>query len=156
MIVVKGTRVAFDMKGRRHGPEPDIVCHATYGLMRDPDGRAWPRCSALVGPFRRGGPEVESAYARRWMGRRVVTRKGAVTLPPRALSAWKVLGEVEVLYYLRPGSSHPGMYKHAFNKDLLHKLVFGKTKVLLRRRGRFYRIEMGDRCTIDDRGFVAP
>jgi hypothetical protein len=157
VIVVKGTHVAFDLKGRSHDRErPDIVCRASLGLMRDPEGMRWPRCSALIGPFGKGGPVVESAYARKWVGKGVTTRQGSVALPPKDLSAWKTLGEVETLYYLRPGTRAPGMYRHAFNKDVLSRLVFGRRKVMLRKHGRFYRLDMGDRCTIDDRGFVFP
>lgn len=157
MIVVKGDHIAFDMKGRDHDPKrPDIVVRGSDGLMRDPEGRVWPKCSALVGPFGRKGPIVENAYARRWLGRRAVTRQGEMALPPRDLSAWKIVGEVEILYYLRPGSRAPGMYKHEFNKGVLDRLLFGKRKVMLRKHGRFYRIDMGTKCTIDDRGFVSP
>jgi len=157
VIVVKGDHVAFDLNGRDHDPKkPDLVVAASHGLMRDPEGKDWPTCSALIGPYLRRGPAIENAYARKWVGRRVETREGKVTLPPKAPGEWKTVGEVEVLYYLRPGTRAPGMYRHAFNRDLFARLVFGKQKVTLKKHGRFYRLDMGPSCTIDDRGFVRP
>lgn len=150
MIIRKGTRVLFDLESGR-----TVKCVPGYGMMHDPDGADWPQNSVLVMPFRRTGDPIDYAPARHYFGAGHGVESGEVTLPPRALTAYTKVGHVKRIWYTRPGTSHPGPFKHKVNGGWLDA-VLGKKRAILYRRGRIYRLEFPDGAVIDARGFVRP
>lgn len=153
--IVKGRSTRFEMKDG-----PDVTCAG--GMIHDPSGRAWPRNSILCGPFRprvrTATPEEYRGWAKDYLGSSHRPMVGVVDVPPRALSEWQLLGEVEKIYYTRLGKKRPGRYVHAFYKPTaLATLVRGRGgKVKLYRRGRFVRLELPKGAHLDARGFVYP
>lgn len=153
MILLKGTHVRIvleDGGSLRFAP--------SYGLMHDPDGKAWPRCSLLVGPYLVSERRLEPTPAMRaYFGRRAIVYDGRVDLPPRPLRDWRLLGLASKgrIYYWRGGTRYPGPFRHRFNRGWAAVLL-GDKRVQVYRRGRFVRLEMPDGCTIDDRGLVRP
>lgn len=151
MIIVKGTRVIFDLLGE----DRSLHAPARAGLLHDPSGRDWPRCSALVGPYARTAEPLEDAKAQQYFGRSYQVRAARVTLPPRPIASWRSVGPVERIWYTRGGTKYPGPFQHKFNKGWI-PLVFGKKRVILYKLGSWCRLEFPDGCTLDDRGFVRP
>jgi hypothetical protein len=160
MLIVKGTRVAFEMT---EGGE--VVVRPRCGMMHDPQGSSWGKCSLLVGPFNTGRSEplLEVAAAslksaQQYFGRNYVVREGSVELPPRALSGWERLGPVDRIWYTRGGTKYPGPFKHPFGRPgVLTRLFKGAgKKPILYTRGAFLRLEMQSGCMLDDRGILFP
>jgi hypothetical protein len=162
MLMVKGTRVAFDLAD---GAEIDV--RPGLGMMHDPDGKAWPRCSLLIGPFTKGramsSPPSAWGAARQYYGRQYAVRQGEVNLPPRALSGWERLGPVTQIWYTRVGSKYRRSgerpdFRHEYNKPgLLTRMFKGKGRPpVLYSRGEFLRLEMQAGCMLDARGIVFP
>jgi hypothetical protein len=156
MLMVKGTRVAFDMQ---EGGE--VIVRSKSGMMHDPKGIAWPRCSLLVGPFQRTGhhPEREGADARAYFGRSYSLLQGQVASPPpRALSSWEKLGPVEQIWYTRTGSRFTGKFRHPFNQPGVVTQIFkGKGRPpILYAHGSFLRLEMQAGCLVDSGGIRWP
>jgi hypothetical protein len=144
MLIAKGYKVTVVLESGRH-----VTAPAAYALLHDPAGRDWPRCSALVAPFRKGGGEIRNREAESYFGSR--PREGSVSVPPRALSVWRRVGAaVQILYSRRrPGNlpaAHKADYEHPFKEG----------KATLYRRGRELRIELGRGCVWNWRGFVTP
>lgn len=145
MLIAKGYAVRFILE---HGAVRPAAGHA---LLHDPSGHAWPRCSGLVAPFRKTREEVEDREARSYFGLfSDAPMKGLLALPPRALSDWNYLGDVEEIEYTRrrPGglrASHQAPYFHEF-----------EGRVRLYRRGNLFRIELGRGCSWNWRGIVRP
>lgn len=152
--IVKGRSTRFEMVDG-----PDVTCSG--GMIHDPSGRAWPKNSVLCGPFR---PRVRAAtpkeyrgWARDYLGTSHRPMVGIVDVPPRTLSEWTYLGEVERIYYTRIGAKRPGRYVHTFNKpSAFATLVRGNGRVRLYRRGRFVRLELPRGAQLDARGYVWP
>jgi hypothetical protein len=130
------------------------------GMLHDPSGRWWPRHSVLCGPFRRVRSAQDDEYtgaARHYLGDSHRASVSAIDTPPKALSSWRYLGEIEEIRYTRTGKKRPGRYYHEFSKPTaLATIIRGKQKVRLYRRGRFCRIELPRNAILDTRGFVAP
>lgn len=153
-LIVKGTRIIFELAG----DAGDIKPPGSYGMLHDPQGKAWPYRSLLVGPFRHGGkaPDNEvTTEARKYLGRSHNVKKGSVSLPSRS-GPWEKLGEVAVLYYYRGGSRAPGGMRHKFGKASLAKLMLGHGKAHLSRCGNWYRLNLPKGAVVDDRGIVWP
>ena len=138
-------------------------------MMHDESGRAWPRNSLIIGPFKPNthGPVPDNRFEgapRYYLGRGYKARYGTVNLPPRSLRAWKFVGyasrgepEDGEIQYVRRGIRAPGGFYHPWNKPMLFGLIQGgKGRVRLYRYGAFYRLEMPRGATVNDRGFVRP
>jgi hypothetical protein len=131
------------------GPSGKVVrAPGGYGLLHDPSGRDWAKCSGLVIPFETGGDEIDDNAARQYLG--YPAREGQVILPPKALSAWKRIGPALEIFYFRrrPGrlpSIHRDQYYHPF-----------KGAATVYRRGRIFRVELGPGCEWNVRGIVKP
>ena len=119
-----------------------------YGLLHDPSGRDWAKCSGLVCSFSKGGDEIDDAAARDYFGH--TPREGTMRLPPRSLSAWRKLGvAVEILYTRRRPGKLP-----AENQDKYYHPFKGTATVY--RLGRMLRVELGPGCEWNYRGIVRP
>lgn len=153
--IVKGRSTLFEMKDG-----PNVTCAG--GMIHDPSGRAWPRNSVLCGPFRprvrAATPEEYRGWAKDYLGSSHRPMVGIVDVPPRTLSEWTYLGEVERIFYTRTGRKRPGRYQHEFFKSTaLATLVRGRHgKVKLYRRGRFVRLELPKGAQLDARGYIYP
>jgi hypothetical protein len=158
MLIVKGTRV------RLHMAEGGPLVRPRGGMMHDPTGKAWPRNSILLGPFKKEGLPVDASKyqgaPKEYLGRNYNPKEGSVNLPPKALSHWEDVGLVERIDYYRHGTKAPGGYTHKFHapRGVYHVLhaVKGKRRVMLRRCGKFYRLDLGKGAIADDRGIVFP
>ena len=130
------------------------------GMLHDPSGKHWPKKSVLIASYRKGNREATDAEMRGapddYLGKSYVGRIGEVTLPPKALSKWQRVGDVDRIYYTRRGHKRPGRYQHKFNKMSLTVLFKGKGKAVLYRCGRAYRLELPRGAIVDSRGFVYP
>lgn len=149
MLIAKGTAVMVKLvgeRGRRALPG---------AMLHDPTGRAWPKCSLLVTSFKKTDAPVDDGDASDYFGRRYEQRKGEVVLPPKALGEWTEVGQVEKLFYVRGGLSHPGGYFHDVGKRTLWNL-FRSGKATLYKHGRVHRIELSKGCVADSRGVVYP
>lgn len=157
MLIDKGEEVGFVLTDGRTIDAPKLA-----GMLHDPSGRSWPKCSLLVMSYRRSTkPATDkqlSGESRDYFGRDYEACVSMIDTPPKAIGEWKFVGEVKRLYYWRPGR-HQGTYKHDINKPrVLLRLMFlfrGEMKARLYRRGRVYRLEL-DKCHLDDRGVVRP
>ena len=140
MLIAKGYSASFKMEGGgtvRGAPGA--------ALLHDPTGRTWPSCSGLVLPFRKTRQPLEDAEAAKYFGEGPL-RGELVGLPPKALREWRRLGEVREVLYRRTG-------RHA--DSFFHPIAEGK-RVMLYRRGRALRLELGGGCTWNWRGIVKP
>jgi len=147
MLTAKGYEVSFRLKTGRVVRAP-----RSYGLLHDPEGRAWPKTSVIIALFRRSGrSSPPSGDASRYFG--YAPRQGTIDLPPKNLSSWRKVGEVAEIDYWRPGT-HEGDYFHPFKPK--GWMFSEKTWPTLYRRGRTLRLEMGDGAVLNWRGFVYP
>jgi hypothetical protein len=128
-------------------------------MLHDPSGKSWPACSLLIVGFDRRGrvatDDERKGAPKEYLGRKYEPRIGSVELPPRSLSEWSSLGEIETIYYVRPGTKAPGKYFHDFGKRRL-RAFFKKGKATLYRRGSAYRVELGRGCIAHHDGIVFP
>ena len=158
MLIVKGRAV------RLHMAEGGPMVRPRGAMMHDPNGRAWPSCSVLIGPFTAGKraatPKEYEGTPKEYLGRTYSPHVGSVDLPPKSLDAWQEIGLVTRIDYVRTGRKNPGGYRHVFNKPRgalwVVFLIKGKGKAVLRRHGRFYRLDMNKGCLLTDQGFVYP
>jgi hypothetical protein len=155
MLCAKGYRVVFTMvDGAVYSPP------ASASLLHDERGVDWPARSGLVMPFARTGQKLlqPTPEVKRYFGDYEVSR-GRVKLPPRALSDWRELGQVQRATYYRRGDSFYGSPtedgdEHEFGERSFFGLIGGKPLPTLYRRARIYRIELGEGASWDFRGFV--
>lgn len=154
MLIAKGRNVRFLMK------EGGTV-HGVGAMLHDPDGRAWPKCSLLVMPFRktsqRATEDQMDGDAKHYLGRTYEGRLGSVSLPPKALGGWDRVGLVEEIQYFRTGVKAPGGFFHPFGKRGFWGRLFKKGKLpTLYKRGNACRLELHSGCIVDDRGIAFP
>lgn len=157
-LLCRGTRVSLKL-------EDGSSLSFEGAAMHDATGRAWPKCSVLIGPFPREGArqateEEMKGAPRQYLGR---TYRGKVSqpfdLPPRGLAAWTKVAVVThaTIFYTRGGTKYPGRYRHTMNKGRwIIDLVKGEGRATLWRHGRYHRIDLPKGCMLDDRGFVWP
>jgi hypothetical protein len=154
-LLVKGTHVAFDM-----ADGGETVLRASAGMMHDPSGHSWPRCSLLVGPYRIiDADEPDDEQARSYFGRQHRLREAVVDRPPpRDRTGWRRLGPVEQIYYTRPGSRYRGRFRHPFNAPGIMTRIFKGNGIrpVLYAHHSFLRLEMSRGCLLDARGIVWP
>ena len=137
-MIIKGDKVVFIMKNGTTKRMPP-----GYGMMHDPDGKDFPRCSVFIGPVKRTQQPLEGGRkAKAYFGSKYKTRKAIVE---RIGGSWTPVGEVTEIRYTRYGK-HAAPYFHPFKS-------FSPT---LSKCGRFYRLELRNGCIIDDRGYVFP
>ena len=138
MLIAKGYAPSFKLDTGKTVRAPRGAA-----LLHDPTGRAWPSCSGLVLTFAKSGKETKDSAAEEYLGR--APKLGEATVPPKALSGWQRVGEVEVVNYRRIGN-HAASYYHPIEGG----------KAVLYRRGRALRIELGSGCVWNWRGIVTP
>jgi len=152
-LIAYATRVLFVLHSDREVEPP-----AEYALLHDPDGEAWPKCSLLVGAFKRArrAYDQKDVAAVDWFGKTHKLSEGDIDLPPRELSEWKALGDIEWIYYWRRGNKHRGDFKHKFGK--WQPMVFWKSpgRATLYEHEKWLRVELSKGCVIDWRGIVYP
>jgi hypothetical protein len=152
-LIAKGRSCLFEMVDGS-----DVRCSG--GMLHDPSGRWWPKKSVLCGPFRqRVRPIDDDEYdgeARHYLGSSHKASIGSIDTPPKGLSGWDYLGEVDRIFYTRTGRKSPGRFQHGFNKSGFTTFVKGKGRVRLYRRGRYCRLELPRGALLDSRGFVWP
>jgi hypothetical protein len=150
-LIAKGRACLFEMVDGS-----DVKCAG--GMLHDPSGRWWPARSVLIGPFRarlrKATDDEFRGEAKQYFGGDYNAQMGTVNTPPKALSGWRYVGEVERIYYTRSGR-RGGRYQHPFNEGL-QSLLYGKKSVRLYRRGKFCRLELPRGARLDDRGFIRP
>jgi hypothetical protein len=144
MLICKGFSVSFVLASGKTVKAP-----AGYGLLHDPSGKDWAKCSGLVVSFEKGGDEIDDKLAKEYFGH--PAREGELQLPPHSLSSWKKLGVAKEILYnrRRPGNlpaAHQDKYYHPFDKGT----------ATLYRLGRMLRIELGPGCEWSYRGIVRP
>jgi hypothetical protein len=143
VLICKGFSVSFVLASGKRVKAP-----VSYGLLHDPSGRNWAKCSGLIAPFSKGGDEIDDKLAKDYFGH--TPREGELRLPPRSLSSWRKLGAAtEILYYRRrPGNlpaEHKDSYFHPF-----------KGTATVYRLGKMLRVELGPGCDWSYRGIVRP
>jgi hypothetical protein len=145
-LIAKGYAVTFKLAGGKTVKAP-----SGYAFLHDPSGKYWPACSGLVAPIgRKLGTAVDHAAGKEYFGHDPMAGELGVS-PPKALSAWKRLGEVDEVLYTRrrPGGLKAyagGLYYHPIEKGTAHAY----------RLGRLLRIELGSGCVWNWRGIVKP
>jgi hypothetical protein len=141
-VLVKGYKVIFKMKdGSR------ITARSSYGIIHDPEGQVYDRCTVYVGPVvhTKRRPNAVTSKAKRYYGSKYQPHVVQVEVPTHG--PWKPCGEVvEILYERTKGSQYEGKYFHIF-KRFSPKLLKCKS---------YYRLELQGGCIVDDRGFVFP
>jgi hypothetical protein len=158
LLICKGLDVGFRMSNGR-----TINAPKSYGMLHDPTGRDWSECSLLVagfGPNERLATKKElSGEAKNYFGADYEAVISTITLPPKSMDAWTLVGKVKRLWYFREGKFE-GAYKHDFNKPRgLYRVVFlvkGKRDVFLFKHERSYRLELGSGCLLSDLGVIVP
>lgn len=150
MLTARAHRVSFVLDGGRK-----VAARPSDGLLIDEEGEVWPRCSILVGPYKRGTEDTAlSKKAQRYFGRDYLAMRGKVTLPPRDLGAWAEIGQVRRIFYVRAGNVFGGTrFKHDYKR--VRFFVFPVATPLYR-HGRFLRLELPSGCIVNWRGFVTP
>jgi hypothetical protein len=148
MLVAKGYRAAFRLAGKKRV----VAAPASAAMLQDPSGRDWSRCSLLFSTFTRKGGATSYRPAVEYFG--YDPKEGVVTLPPKALSEWNFVGEVDYIRYDRPGTKYKGKYDHHFKGS--GWFGFQKSFPRLYRRNRIYRLELGSGCVVNWRGLVVP
>lgn len=154
-----GRAVLFVTKAGR-----DLNAPARHGMLHDPNGETWPKCSLLVTHFEQGWKESKASEGRDYFGRNAIVWEGETELPPRDLARWKTVGELSTIFYDRAGTKAPGYFRHVFHKPRgLWRLLFlvkpraAKGAVVLSRYGRnTYRVDLPSGCIVDDRGIALP
>lgn len=137
-LIVKGEAVVFLLADGRRVKPP-----ASYGIVHDPEGKVFSKCTIFVGPVRRTGESVgHSPNSRAYFGKKYDLRKATTGRPN---GSFKTIGQVVEIRYRRRGR-YAGGYYHPFK-------AFAPT---LSRSGRWYKLDLRDGCIVDDRGFVFP
>ena len=160
MLVAKASHVSFERPGDTRG-RPSIIAPKSNLLLHDEEGESWPRCSVLIGPCRASRTSFSpTPAARRYFGRGYEPRAMTVTLPPRDLGAWKQIGEVERIYYVRRGNIMGGaLFQHPFKGGGRRRFFLWGPKLdkpVLYKSGAFLRLELPQGCIVNHRGFVVP
>jgi hypothetical protein len=152
MIIAEDAFVGGDRVALLFTDDSVLELPAAYGWMHDPDGKDWPKCSLLIGPFKRTGKPLDAPRAARsFLGHR--TLAGRTDLPARALEGWDNIGRVVEILYTRHGD-HANDFKHGFASGWW---FWKKPRpVPAYQRGSFTRLELGRGCKIDFRGLVSP
>lgn len=159
-MICMGRKVVLVMKNGRE-IEPPL----RYGMLHDPSGVYWPKCSLLIAKFTQGKHLSDDSDGKNYFGRKSTFKEGFIDLPPRDLDRWTRVGEIDEIFYDRAGEKAPGFFQHRFHKPRglwkpIFKVwgVFSKKitdPIVVYRLGRAYRIELPT-CIIDDRGVAAP
>jgi hypothetical protein len=141
MIVAKGDHVFFTMVNGKI-----VRCPRSYKILHDTEGEHFGKCTVL---FRNvSGTEWTAPLrgkARAYFGARYDLRLLKVPRWPAA-SSFKVVGPVQQIDYVRYGE-YAGPYFHPFKLGV---------HPILAKSGNWYRLDLGEACVYDDRGFVFP
>jgi hypothetical protein len=162
-LICMGRNIVFDIDECG-----SIELPMRWGMLHDPDGVYWPKCSLLFTHFHQGKERDDSDEGAGYFGKRANVRRGcADEIPPHDLHhGWHEVGIVNQIYYERAGR-HAGRYKHKFNDPrgwmwlvALFKSKTAKTPPVLFEYNHngvvALRLELPDGCTVDDRGIALP
>ena len=141
MLIAKGSNVRLVLADGRSVRAPG-------GMLHDPNGKAWPRCSVLVGPFQKGREPIQKDLgARKYFGADYNASLGSANIPDdKNLDGWKKVGDVRQIFYVRTGNVYGGtLFQHPF-----------KPHAKLYRLGKWHRLELGSWCSLDEAGFRKP
>lgn len=146
----------------------DIELPRRWGMLHDPSGTFWPKCSLLFTHFHQGKTRDDSDEGVGYFGKRANVRRGcADEIPPNDLRhGWREVGIVTQVFYERAGK-HEGRYRHKFNDPrgwmwlvALFKRKTAKTPPVLFEYNHggvvALRLELPDGCMVDDRGIALP
>lgn len=138
-------------------------------MIYDPSGRDWPKCSLLIASrgkeVRKATPDEYEGAPKHFLGKNHVIQAARIDYPSKTVSDWEKIGLVKRVDYIRGGTKAPGGFRHSIHKPrgvyrLLHGVLNfvsgGKKPAVLRKRERFYRLDLPDGCIVDDRGIVYP
>jgi len=134
--LIKGREISFDTTDGE-----TIELPIAYGMIHQPDGPK--KCHVYFGPYKKTKeavtelPRIANAY----FGS---DYKGHVAYIDIPSGKWRTVGEVDVIFYDRPGE-HRDYYRHKFDRP-----------IPLSRNGKFYRLSLPSGCVVNDRGFVTP
>jgi len=150
-FAAKAHRVELLLKDGRTAKLP-----AKALMFHDETGAEWPARSVLIasGYELTREPVILGPTAARWLGRDYQGLEGKITLPPRDLRAWQIVGEAEEIYYVRRGTFAPGRFHHAFKRERFIFPDHGLTMVYA--LGAFRRLDLPPSGVINWRGFVKP
>lgn len=160
MLFALADDVGFKLKGGRRFDCPKSAC-----LLYDESGASWPKDSLLITRIPSQGRPATDDETRGtpgwWLGDSYEAQTSMVRTPPRALASWKLVGDVEQIFYDRIGDKYPGQFHHTFNKTrgLWHVVAWikGKQDVkVYKRAGGVFRVELGTSATLRDVGLVWP
>ena len=159
MLFALADDVGFKLKDGRK-----IDCPKHASLLYDEDGKSWPSTSLLIARIDVGGRDANNdemtGTPKWWLGADYDARVSMFSTPPRALSSWKLVGDVEKIFYDRFGNKHPGQFKHTFNKarGLWHIVAWikGKRDVKVYKGHGMHRVELGPGVVLRDVGLVWP
>jgi hypothetical protein len=140
-IRVEATRVAFEMASGRL-----LTLPSSYGQIHDQEGKILPKCQIFFGPFKKTRRPVKmNSSHRRYFG--TDYRATLAVLPDIPMDGWKKIGEVAQIFYVRKGTRAPGGFHHPYKSE--HRPVLYKS-------GRLYKLDLGEHCRVDDRGYRWP
>ena len=148
MLIAKGFHCRFFLTDPPGGSRRGAI------LLHDEDGEAWPYSSGLVVPsFTRSGKPCDDEAARRYYGDDYALKQGRVELPPKDITRWRKIGQVETVWYTRRGDVEPGPYEHEFQGA---GLFGGGDLPMLHSIGPYLRLELGKGSKWNWRGIVKP
>lgn len=143
-LMIRGDLVDLELDTGR-----TIEVPKSWGLVHDPTGTLFSRCDCVLTKcYLRNTAATQLddrvyGKARKYWGTRAKLKSASVDIKKWT---WHRVGRVAAIYYKRVGS-YAGLYVHQF-KDRVELLESSdKTAMLL---------QLGDGCTLDDRGFVWP
>lgn len=146
----------------------DVELPARWGMLHDPSGTFWPKCSLLFCKFSQGSESDSSDEGVGYFGKHADVCRGQTKMPlPDLHDGWREVGIVKQIFYERAGTKAPGRFKHKFNDPrgwmwlvALFKRRVAETPPVLfeyNQNGmRALRLELPDGCAVDDRGIALP
>ena len=134
--LIKGREISFDMTDGE-----TIELPITHGMIHSPDTSK--KCHVYFGPYQKTREAVSELprIANAYFGSDYKGRVAYLDIPN---GKWRPVGEVDVIFYDRPGE-HRDYYRHKFAKP-----------IPLSVNGRFHRLSLPNGCVVNDRGFVTP
>ena len=138
-ILIKGRDISFEVL---HGKT--LTLPKSHGMIHNPDvGGDGERCRVYFGPYEKtdGAVTKLTTRARNYFGGDYQGRHAYVNFPS---GKWKLSCTIMAIFYQRDGE-HADYYRHEFERPLpLYEL------------GKFYRLNLGKGCVLNDRGYVFP
>lgn len=116
-----------------------------YGTFHDQKGLVLPKCQVFFGHWKKTSmPAKMDRSQRRYFG--ADHKAFMAKLPKIPVEGWKKIGDVEMIYYVRRGKRAPGGFHHPYKSR--HPVLY--------KQGKLFKLDLGDGCVVDDRGYVFP